>query len=138
MQTGLLGTKEALVPVAGAQFSDRGLTVPYTKDTVKNAPHIDIDQDDLPPEQEDRLYQHYGLTSPQPSRGAGSPATGVTSAQPAATTTGSPVRGRVDETITRRKEQLHVGTEVQEVGKARLRRYVVSEQQSFTVPLTHE
>ena len=40
--------------------------------------------------------------------------------------------------MTRSEERLDVGTETREVGKARLRKYVVTEQQTQTVPVSHE
>ncbi|RJT75116.1 DUF2382 domain-containing protein [Arthrobacter cheniae] len=43
-----------------------------------------------------------------------------------------------DDAMTRSEEQLRVGTERREVGKARLRKYVVTENVTKTVPVTHE
>ncbi|MBO1765635.1 PRC and DUF2382 domain-containing protein [Allobranchiibius sp. GilTou38] len=43
-----------------------------------------------------------------------------------------------DGTITRHEEQLHVGTETRESGRARLRKYVTTEEQTVTVPVSHE
>ncbi len=43
-----------------------------------------------------------------------------------------------DEAMTRSEEQLNVGTRTEETGRARLRKYVVTEQQSVTVPVSHE
>ena len=40
--------------------------------------------------------------------------------------------------MTRSEEQLRVGTEKVATGKARLRKYVVTEQQNVTVPVTRE
>jgi uncharacterized protein (TIGR02271 family) len=40
--------------------------------------------------------------------------------------------------MTRSEEQLHVGTESVEAGRARLRKYVVTENVSRTVPVSHE
>jgi uncharacterized protein (TIGR02271 family) len=40
--------------------------------------------------------------------------------------------------MTRSEEQLHVGTEQVEAGRARLRKYVVTENVSTTVPVSHE
>lgn len=40
--------------------------------------------------------------------------------------------------MTRSEEQLHVGTEKVQTGRARLRKYVVTEQQNVTVPVTRE
>jgi uncharacterized protein (TIGR02271 family) len=43
-----------------------------------------------------------------------------------------------DEAMTRSEEQLHVGTETREAGRARLRKYVVTENVTQTVPVSHE
>jgi uncharacterized protein (TIGR02271 family) len=40
--------------------------------------------------------------------------------------------------MTRSEERLHVGTENVEAGRARLRKYVVTEEQNVTVPVTRE
>jgi uncharacterized protein (TIGR02271 family) len=40
--------------------------------------------------------------------------------------------------VTRSEEQLRVGTERVEAGRARLRKYVVTEQQTVQVPVSHE
>ena len=40
--------------------------------------------------------------------------------------------------MTRSEERLNVGTETTEAGRARLRKYVVTEQQSVNVPVTRE
>ncbi len=43
-----------------------------------------------------------------------------------------------DDAMTRSEEQLHVGTERREAGRARLRKYVVTENVTKTVPVSHE
>ena len=43
-----------------------------------------------------------------------------------------------DEAMTRSEEHLRVGTATQEAGRVRLRKYVVTEQQSVQVPVTRE
>ncbi len=44
----------------------------------------------------------------------------------------------LDDAMTRSEEHLEVTTEQAEAGRARLRKYVVTEQQTVTVPVTHE
>lgn len=61
VHTGLFGTKETLVPLAGARISGDELHVPVTKETVKHAPRIDVDGR-LDADEESDLYAHYGLT----------------------------------------------------------------------------
>jgi uncharacterized protein (TIGR02271 family) len=43
-----------------------------------------------------------------------------------------------DDAMTLSKEELHVGTQTRQAGRARLRKYVVTERQSQTVPVSHE
>jgi uncharacterized protein (TIGR02271 family) len=43
-----------------------------------------------------------------------------------------------DEAMTRSEEQLRVGTQQVEAGRARLRKYVVTENVTQTVPVSHE
>src|SRR5436305_8484617 len=43
-----------------------------------------------------------------------------------------------DDAMTRSEERLNVGTRSEEAGRARLRKYVVTEQQEVTVPVSRE
>ena len=43
-----------------------------------------------------------------------------------------------DDAMTRSEEQLRVGTQTRETGRARLRKHVVTEYQQVTVPVSHE
>jgi sporulation protein YlmC with PRC-barrel domain len=63
IRTGWFGQRESLVPVDGAQWmGDQRLRVPYEKEQIKAAPHVNatgnepIEADEL-----SRLYQHYNL-----------------------------------------------------------------------------
>src|SRR5918998_5655185 len=58
--TGLFGTSQSFVPLQSASVRGGDIVVDYDKDTVKNAPRID-DDGKLSPEEEDRLYEYYGL-----------------------------------------------------------------------------
>lgn len=72
VRTGLFGMKETFIPLAGARRTGDELRVPHTKDTIKQAPRIDADGH-LDPSEEERLYQHYGLSRPGSGRlGGGS------------------------------------------------------------------
>ncbi|RKT84713.1 PRC-barrel domain-containing protein [Saccharopolyspora antimicrobica] len=61
VQTGLFGTNESFVPLAGAAFDGDTLTVAVDREAVRLAPRVLLDQGDLPPAQERALYLHYGL-----------------------------------------------------------------------------
>ena len=138
VRTGLFGTKETFVPVTGADTTGQGLTVPFTKEQVKDAPNVDAEQGHLSPQEEERLYSHYGR---------GSDYSEWRDRSGYATNGGSADRGTVghdtsgpttDDAMTRSEERLNVGTESREAGRARLRKYVVTEQEQVTVPVTRE
>ena len=48
------------------------------------------------------------------------------------------VAGDTDDAMTRSEQRLVAGTEVYETGRARLRKYVVTEHESVQVPVSHE
>jgi uncharacterized protein (TIGR02271 family) len=58
---------------------------------------------------------------------------------PEGRTVGHDVSGpTTDDAMTRSEEQLRVGTETREAGRARLRKHVVTEHQEVSVPVSHE
>ncbi|MFW6776181.1 DUF2382 domain-containing protein [Nocardioides sp. CPCC 205120] len=59
VNTGLFGMKESFVPVTDATLDGDRLTVPFTKDQIKDAPSIDVDGGHLDEAEEARLWQHY-------------------------------------------------------------------------------
>lgn len=143
VNTGLFGTKETFVPLQEASIDGNDLRVPYDKSLVKAAPSVERDGH-LSPAEEEELYRHYSLHG----TGTGT-TTGTTTDTTAGTTTGTTTgtRGAVghdtsgpttDEAMTRSKEELRVGTETRETGRARLRKHVVTENVSTTVPVSHE
>ncbi len=142
--TGLFGTSETFIPLSEATVSGDTVTVPYDKDTVKNAPRMDDRNGHLSREDEDGLYQYYGLAY---SRSQDSGYAGVGQQQDLDQETtrqrdladDSGVEDRTsDDAMTRSEEQLRVGTETVESGKVRLRKYVVTENVTTTVPVSHE
>jgi uncharacterized protein (TIGR02271 family) len=135
VQTGLFGTKEAFVPLADADLSGRDLRVPYDKDKVKNAPHIASDGH-LSPAEEEELYRYYGV-----GFGNGTAPVADTTSQGTVGhgTVGHDTSGpTTDDAMTRSEEHLEVGTRQVESGRARLRKYVVTENVTETVPVSHE
>ncbi|TNM67156.1 DUF2382 domain-containing protein [Streptomyces sp. NP160] len=86
VRTGLFGSSETFVPLAGATSTDDELRVPYTKDQVKDAPRTDADGQ-LTPDEEERLYRHYGLDA------STSAATDTTTGTTAGTTGAEHLRG---------------------------------------------
>lgn len=61
VQTGLFGTNESFVPLEGAAFDGDTLTVAVPRQAVRHAPHVPLDQGDLPEAEEQALYVHYGI-----------------------------------------------------------------------------
>ncbi|MDP9496948.1 MAG: YsnF/AvaK domain-containing protein [Actinomycetota bacterium] len=199
VQTGMFGTKTHFVPLQDATLSGEQVQVPYDKSLVNDAPNIDPDAE-LSPEEEERLYAHYGLGSGGTSTGtsggndrdvttvgggggtaAGTTTTsgespydlGVGNTEPtgptgvgetttsgagtgAATGAGAAFSGRdrdddargtvgrdtsgptTDDAMTRSEERLRVGTEQRETGRARLRKFITSETETRTVPVSRE
>jgi uncharacterized protein (TIGR02271 family) len=137
VKTGLFGTKESFVPLDKAALSGDRIQVPFGKDQVKDAPRIDVDGD-LSPAEEDELYTYYGLASTD-GRLAGTGHDTVTDHTDDRETVGQDTSGpSTDDAMTRSEERLVAGTRTEEAGKARLRKYVVTEQQQVTVPVTRE
>ncbi len=135
VNTGLFGTKKTFVPIKGASPTGEDLRVDVTKAQVKDAPSIDADEE-LSEAEERRLFEHYGVpyTTEGSTTATGTPQGG-----------GGQVSGRGrddaiggDDAMTRSEEELRVGTEKREAGRARLRKYVVTEQVQKTVPVRHE
>jgi stress response protein YsnF len=141
VRTGLFGTNESFVPIQDASLVEDHLEVPYPKDTVKDAPNVDVDAGGHLSEQEEhRLYEHYGIDwdtawqqANQPGE-AGRAGTGETTVMPGSADTGT----GTDDAMTRSEERMHVGVERREVGRARLRKYVVTEEVQQTVPVRRE
>src|SRR3954451_20670357 len=129
VKTGLFGSGSAFVPLQGASRADDGdgLRVAYEKDQVKDAPNMEADGE-LSPEEEARLYRHYGL-----DYDADFSADGETGG-PGRDTSGP----NTDEAMTRSEEELQVGKTSRERGRARLKKYVVTEEVTQTVPVQRE
>jgi len=63
VKTGWFGNNETFVPIRDARMVEDHLEVPYTRDTIKGAPNVDVDAGGhLPQSEEERLYRHYGIT----------------------------------------------------------------------------
>jgi uncharacterized protein (TIGR02271 family) len=124
VKTGLFGTKQSFIPLADADAVRGDVSVPYSKDQIKDAPSVDPDGE-LSADEEQRLYRHYGVSGGDD-----------TSAEE---TIGEDVSGpTTDDAMTRSEEELHVGTSRRERGRARLRKYVNNEEVQQTVPVQRE
>jgi uncharacterized protein (TIGR02271 family) len=160
VKTGMFGTKESFVPIRDADLTEDGVRVHVAKDKVKDAPRIDADGH-LSPQEEQELYTYYGLGTGMTGMGTGmagetmrtETTTGMAGTDMAGREmagtemTGRDMTGTVghdtsgpntDDAMTRSEERLNVGTRTEEVGRARLRKYVVTENVTQTVPVSHE
>ena len=133
VNTGFFGTNESFVPVAEATFDGDRLTVPFSKDKVKDAPNVELDGGHLDESEERRLYDYYGIatSSAQPT---GEVPTGNTAGTEGYDTSGP----TTDDAMTRSEEQVRVGTTSEEAGRVRLRKYVTTEHETHTVPVRKE
>lgn len=161
VNTGRFGSKVSFVPLAGAERAGDDLRVPYAVDQVKDAPKTDPDGQ-LSQEDEARLYGHFGVDYDLDDSPTGLPRTGGDAPRSRSGTraggeTGERTGGRTggrkasaaaegrdtsgpttDDAMTRSEEELRVGTERREVGRARLHKYVVTEDETVTVPVSKE
>ncbi|WP_410574935.1 PRC and DUF2382 domain-containing protein [Amycolatopsis sp. cmx-4-61] len=134
VKTGLFGLRQSFVPAEGLTEGANGeLTTRYTKDRVKDAPNVDVSDDHLDPTEERRLYDHYEITT---NPGRHTLRAGREDAERTDTEAGR--RDTGGEAMTRSEEHLQVGTEHHEKGRARLRKYVVTETEQVDVPVTRE
>jgi uncharacterized protein (TIGR02271 family) len=135
VNTGLFGTKSSFVPIAGASPSGEDIVVRVDAQQVKDAPKMDPQQE-LSEQQEAELFRHYGIA--YTTEGS------VTASDSGQTSAGRGAVGRdtsgptTDEAMTRSEEELRVGTADRERGRARLRKYVVTEQVERTIPVRRE
>jgi uncharacterized protein (TIGR02271 family) len=136
VKTGLFGTAESFVPLQDATVAGSDIRVAYNKTEVKDAPRVDPD-DRISPTEEQRLYAHYGI----PSRGgntSGTERTGRSDTGDYGTSGNDTPGSATDDAMTRSEERLKVGTRKEEAGRARLRKYVVTENVTQTVPVSRE
>ncbi|MFF1516121.1 DUF2382 domain-containing protein [Streptomyces sp. NPDC058305] len=151
VKTGLFGTNESFVPMRGAHMVEDHLEVTVSKDRIQDAPNVDVDNGGhLSEDEEHRLYEHYGINWDEAWQQANDPdqagwaspgeeLPGNTAAEAASVGgTAADTRRSGDDAMTRSEEEMHVGVERQEVGRARLRKYVVTEEQQQTIPVRHE
>ncbi|MFD3871859.1 DUF2382 domain-containing protein [Streptomyces sp. NPDC058623] len=148
VKTGWFGMKESFVPLAGARSDGEALHVPHAKELVKDAPRVDADQH-LDVAEERRLYQHYGLPGSHDNgkgkakgKANGNGKARRTAVDVPGTATGTyvdePREGRGGDEVIRSEERLRVGTTTEEVGRARLKKVIVTENVTTTVPVSHE
>lgn len=160
VSTGLFGMRESLAPLYNARPGHGEVHLAVTKQMIKDAPNVDADAH-LAESEVGTLYQHYAsYLDPSVARtGADQPGNGDYTTGRTGTDAGyddragtagyddagvTGTRGHdtsgpnTDDAMTRSEEHLRVGTEEIAAGRARLRKYVVTEPVSTTVPVSHE
>ncbi len=141
VRTGLFGTKESFVPIRDVDLTSDGVRVRVSKQRIKGAPMIDTDGH-LTPEEEEELYRYYGV---------GADATVTTTTSGTTTVPTDPTGGDVPGTVghdafgiatgnetTPSEERMNAGSESEDVGRARLHKYVVSENVTGRVSVSRE
>ncbi|SOD95686.1 PRC and DUF2382 domain-containing protein [Blastococcus haudaquaticus] len=144
VMTGLFGTRHSVAPAIDASFQDGTLRLPVDADAVKNAPSLAGAH--LTPDDESELRRHYGAvggavggtatdrgdTAPVDASAAAAPTVELPAEAP------RPPAATGDGSMTRSEEQLVVGTERVATTRARLVKYVVTEEVQITVPIRRE
>ncbi len=119
--TGMFGTKQSFAPLYGSRSDGGDLHLAVTKDMVTDAPGVEADGH-IEDSENEALYTYYSGYLGGTAQGQGKDTSGPTT----------------DGAMTRSEERLHVGTEQADAGRARLRKYVVTENVTQTVPVSHE
>ena len=146
VSTGLFGSNVTFVPLNQASLNGEELTVPYTKEFVKDAPNI-AEDGELSNAEEQNLYEYYSLpasygkgytgaeTVDTETAHAGTATMGAETAH-AGTATAADMAGKV----TAHEERLNVSTETtaRETGKLRLRKHVTTDTETLEVPVRRE
>lgn len=137
VNTGLFGSKQSFVPLANARITDSGVQSAYEKAQIKEAPQVEP-EGELSQEEEAQLYQHYGFQYSEDRSDSGLPIGGPTGTAPkggGARDTSGP---NTDSAMTRSEEELSVDKVRKPSELVRLRKEIVSEDVSVTVPVEKE
>jgi Domain of unknown function (DUF2382)/PRC-barrel domain len=108
VHTGLFGLRETLVPLDAAEPEDDVLRLPFDAEHLKSAPNVDPDVQ-LTAEEEELLLDHYRV-EPEDTADA----------------------------MTRSEEEVTFGKRTRVRGRARLKKYVVTEYVEKKVPVQRE
>jgi uncharacterized protein (TIGR02271 family) len=140
VRTDLLGQKLSFVPIQDAEPSGGQVRVPFEKDQVKDAPRIEPEEE-LTPQEEATLYAHYGMAYSERRSDRTRPEASTerdSDDRTRAPGDRDPRRSTTDDAMTRSEEELRVGAARRQRGRARLRKYVVTEHVEKTVPVRRE
>ena len=126
VKMGFLGTRSTLIPweVATVDENDRRIEVSVDKAQAKEGPAFD-DDEDITPDYEERVYSHYGLSSPRGSTNRDA--------------YGDYYGDDEDELrVERSEEELRAGTREREAGRMNVRKRVLTDREQVKVPTRHE
>jgi len=142
VNTGMFGGKSTFVPLRDASEVDGSLRVPYDKATVKDAPKMEPNGQ-LSQRDESELYRYYGMEYSESSTGSdlrdGETRRESAGDADADDSVGRDVSGpETDDAMTRSEEELTVGKTEREAGRVRLRKHVVTDEVTKTVPVKRE
>lgn len=128
---------DSLVPLAGAQQSANAdsIRVSVDKEMVKSAPEVEKDGR-ITQDGEQQLLSYYHIDPNHSGWDAYGRAVRNPDTEDLARS-GTPATAG-DEGMVRSEERLNVDTQREATGTARLRKYVVTEDQTVTVPTSHE
>lgn len=122
IKTGWFGTKLSFAPLAGATAVGEDMCLPFSKDKVKGAPRIDPDGN-LDSTEESELYAYYEL-GPETMQAEAAQDVRTGAAE--------------EEVMVRSEEEIELERTRRPMGRARLRKFVVTEDVTMTVPVRHE
>ena len=88
VSTGLFGTSESFVPLEGAELTGDELRVAHDKGRIKDAPRVEADAE-LSDEEQDRIFEHYGIGGGPTGSTGGTGGTGSTGSTGSTGTTGT-------------------------------------------------
>ena len=142
VHTGLFGGKETFAPLYGSSWKGDDVALAVSKQLVQDAPNIDADGH-LNDDENDRLYTYYSGYLGTPTTNTVTTNTVTTNTTTNGTTNNDTTKNdttspTTDDAMTLSEERLKVGTQDVVSGRAKLRKYIVTENVSTTVPLTHE
>lgn len=143
VSSGLLGHSESFVPLTGGRVYGDDIWVPCTTEQVHGPPHVTAHDGKLSKDDHAALHRYYegdGQPAepdpPRVDRSAADDAQHVDDADDADAATG--VHTDDDLTVTRSEDQLRIHTERVPVTRVRLRKVVVTESVTQTIPVSHE
>jgi uncharacterized protein (TIGR02271 family) len=166
VKMGFLGMSSTLIPweLCRVDEGDRRIEVSVDKETAKNGPSFD-DDEEITPDYEERVYSHYGLQRAQtgseqrggygdyygdedagrvgPGMREGDTETGEFRGHPAEDegvhqSRGSDLEDEDELRVQRTEEEIRTGTREREAGKLNVRKRVRTDREQVRVPTRHE